>query len=128
VIALGRWAAASPVRGPDAPIGAGALVLALRALFEPSSAEGLDAVLELRLGEDRFRVEVGNGVLVVARADGERPDAIIATDPETLRAVLWHGRPLAEARGSGDLTIEGDAHAAERFTLLFPLREPAVAG
>ena len=125
VIALGRWAARSPARQAAAPIGTDAIVLALSALFDPSAAKGLEASYELRLGEDRFEVNVTHDGLVVRRGGAERPDAIIDTDPDTLRAILWRGRRLGEARRSGDLTIEGAARAAERFVALFPLPEPA---
>jgi DNA-binding HxlR family transcriptional regulator len=124
LIAIGRWAARSPAQQPGAPMGTDSVMLALRVLFEPGAAEGLHATYELRLGEDRFRVEVADGALVVARDEGERADATIDTDPETLRAVLWHGLRLAEARRPGDLTIEGNHRLVEHFVRLFPLREP----
>jgi DNA-binding HxlR family transcriptional regulator len=46
-------------------------------------------------------------------------------DPATLAALVYNGRPLAEARRSGDVEIEGDESAVERFLGLFPLPEPA---
>ena len=84
------------------------MVLALRALFDPGAAHGLRAGYELRLGEDRFRIEVADGEIEAARGDADQADAIIDTDPDTLAAVLWSGRPLADAQRSGELTIEGD--------------------
>jgi DNA-binding HxlR family transcriptional regulator len=125
VIALGRWASRSPSRRPDAPMGTDSILLALRALFDPGAAEALDASYELKLGEERFRVDVADGALVVARGGAEHPELTIETDPETLRAVLWHGRRLAEARRSGDLVAKGNLRAAERFVRLFPLPEAA---
>ena len=124
VIALGRWAARSPSQSRD-PMGTDSIVLALRALFDPGAATGPHASYELRLGEDRFRVDVAGATLTVARGAAERPDATIATHPETLRAVLWGGRRLADAQQAGDLTVEGDNAAAERFVRLFPLPQPA---
>src|SRR3954453_9851729 len=57
VTSLGHWAARSPSWRPsEAPVGADSLMLALRGRFEPNAARGLDAVYELRLGEDRFTV------------------------------------------------------------------------
>jgi hypothetical protein len=41
--------------------------------------------------------------------------------------VLWGAQPLADARRSGTLTIEGDMAAAKRFLRLFPMPEPAAA-
>ncbi len=123
VMALGRWAARSP---GDAPIrSADSVALALRGRFDASAAQGLRARYELRLGEDRFRIEVADGAIEVARGDADRPDATIASDPDTLGAVLWRGRPLAEAERSGTLTVEGDKAAVKRFARLFPM--PAAA-
>jgi len=128
VLTLGRWAARAPAPPSDAPIGADSLVLALRGLFDPAAANGLRASYELRLGEDRFRIEVADAAIEVARGEVAQPDAIIAGDPGTLDSVLWRGGSLADAQRSGKLTVEGDEAAAERFVALFPLPEPAYAG
>jgi DNA-binding HxlR family transcriptional regulator len=127
VMALGRWAARSPSGPSDAPVGADSTILALRARFDPRAAQGFRARYELRLGEDRFRVEVANDELEVARGGADHADATIETDPDTLTAVLWRGRPLADAQRAGTLTIDGDAAAVERFVRLFPMPEPAAA-
>jgi DNA-binding HxlR family transcriptional regulator len=125
VISLGHWAARSPSQPSDAPIGVDSTVLALRSRFDPSAAHGLRAGYELRLGEDRFRIEVADDRIDLARGDAHQADATIGTDPGTLAAVLWGGRPLADAQRSGTMTIEGDKAAVERFLRLFPMPEPA---
>jgi DNA-binding HxlR family transcriptional regulator len=121
VLALGRWGGRSPSLPREAPIGADSLALALKDRFQPAAAAGLRASYELRLGEDRFRVEVAGGAIEVARGGAERPDATIDTDPATLTAVLWDGRRLADARRAGAMRVDGDRAAAERFLRLFPL-------
>jgi DNA-binding HxlR family transcriptional regulator len=120
VVALGRWAARSPSRPRDAPIGADSVALALRTMFHSDAAKGLRARYELRFGEDRFGVEVSDGQVAVARGEIDGPDAIIDTDPTTLNAVLWEGRSLADAQRAGDLSSEGDQAAVKRFVALFP--------
>jgi DNA-binding HxlR family transcriptional regulator/putative sterol carrier protein len=128
VMSLGRWGARSPTPPGDAPIvSPDSVILALRARFDPSAAHGLRAVYELRLGEDRFRAEVADDAIELARGSADRADATIDTDPDTLDAVLWGGRSLTDAQRSGSLTIEGDKAAAERFVRLFPMPEPAAA-
>jgi DNA-binding HxlR family transcriptional regulator len=122
---LGRWGARSPSMSHDAAIGVDSIVLALRTMFDPRAAEGLEASYELRLGEDRFRVVVAEGRFEVVRGGAERPDATIEAAPDTLRALVFHGRPLAEALRSGDVEIDGDESAAARFLSLFALPEPA---
>ena len=121
VLSLGRWAVRSPSQPGDAPVGLDSVVLALKTLFDPDAAEELQASYDLRIGEDRFRIDVSSGRIELARGSADQPDATIDTDPGTLDAVLWKGRPLADAR----ITIEGDTAAVERFVRLFPMPEPA---
>jgi alkyl sulfatase BDS1-like metallo-beta-lactamase superfamily hydrolase len=103
------------------------MILALRSRFDSGAAQKLRARYELRLGEDRFRIDVAGDELDVARGDADQADATIDTDPDTLAAVLWGGRTLADAQRSGKLTIEGDKAAVDRFVRLFPMPEPAAA-
>jgi DNA-binding HxlR family transcriptional regulator len=125
VLALGRWGSRAPFPTGEAELGVDAMVLALRTLFDPSSVPGLEARYELRLGEHRFHVGVADGRLALSRGTAEDPEAVIDTDPGTLSAVLWHGRPLDDARRAGRLRIEGSRAAVERFLELFPPPEPA---
>ena len=96
-----------------------------RPKFDADAAEGIEATYELRLGEEVFRAEVGEGRFEVARGDAERPEAIIETDAGTLGALIYEGGSLAEALGSGEMKIGGEKEAVERFLTLFRLPEPA---
>jgi DNA-binding HxlR family transcriptional regulator/putative sterol carrier protein len=125
VIELGRWGGNAPFPPGDAKLGADSFVLALKTLFDPSAAEGFSATYELRFGDHRFSVEVADGGLELARGSAEAPDATIESDPDTLSAVLWQGRRLAEALRSGEVTIEGSKAAVTRLLRLFPLSGPA---
>jgi DNA-binding HxlR family transcriptional regulator len=127
VVSLGRWATRSPSLPTDAPMSADSVVLALRSRFDRDAAEGLTATYELRLGEDRFSVEVSDGAIQAARGGAIQPDATIETDTGTLFAVLWNGRRLADAQRAGDLRVEGDQTAVERLVALFPTSERAAA-
>jgi DNA-binding HxlR family transcriptional regulator/putative sterol carrier protein len=121
VITLGRWGGRSPTPPGDAPVVSGdSIALALRGLFDPSAANGLRARYQLRLADDRFRVEVADDRIEVARGEADEADATIDADPNTMNAVLWGGRTLADAQRAGDLSIEGDKAAVERFLGLFP--------
>jgi DNA-binding HxlR family transcriptional regulator len=129
ILALGRWGRRSPAHPRDADLGADSLILALKSDLDPAAAAGLTAAYELRLGEDRFHVEVAGGRIEVGRGPAAGPpDATIRTDPATLAALLWSGRELAEAQRSADVTIEGSEAAATRFLGLFPPAEPADQG
>jgi DNA-binding HxlR family transcriptional regulator len=124
VLALGRFGSVAPVPPGDARIGVDAVVIALKTLFDPTAADGLTASYELRLGEQRFALDVADGRLGVQRGGAPAADATIETDPGTLATVLWHGRALDEARRAGEVAIEGDRRAAARLLRLFPLPSP----
>ncbi|CAN5470011.1 MAG: winged helix-turn-helix transcriptional regulator [Actinomycetota bacterium] len=125
ITTLGRWGARSPLRPRDAGMSIDSLILALRTMFDSSAAEGLDATLDLRLGDNAFHAIVADGSLIIARGAPKEPDATIKTDPGTLAAMVFEGRPLTEASRSGDAKVEGDESAVERLLTLFSLPEPA---
>lgn len=101
--------------------------MSLRTLFDPQIAGDFAVSLNLRLGDDPFRVEVADGAIETERGEGAAPDATIETDPGTLIALVHGRRELAEALSAGDIEIEGDERAVARFLGLFPLPEPALA-
>jgi DNA-binding HxlR family transcriptional regulator len=125
VLALGRWGSGARFPAGDARIGVDSTIIALRTLFDPAAADGLDATFELRLDEQRFHARVAGGRLELARGAAEEADATIRADPGTLSAVLWHGRGLTEAQRSGEVEIEGSRAAVRRFLGLFPLPQAA---
>jgi DNA-binding HxlR family transcriptional regulator len=125
IVRLGRWGARSPSKPRDAALGVDSLILSFRTMFDPRAAEGLRASYELHLGEEVFRAEVADGRFEIVRGEAQRPDATIETEPATLAALVYEGRPLAEALRSGEVKVEGDESAVERFLTLFPLPEPA---
>jgi DNA-binding HxlR family transcriptional regulator len=122
IMSLGRWGSRAPFPDSDMPLGADALIIALKTVFDRSPADGRDSEVEIALGEDRFRARVAGGKLDIVRGAAPRPDAKIATDPATLAAVLWHGRPIED----GAIEIQGDRQAAKRFLRLFPAPQPAL--
>ena len=127
IIGLGRWGARSPSRPRDAGLGVDSLILSFRTMFDPRAAEGVDASYELRLGEDRFRAVVADGRFEVERGSVEGPDVVIEGDPGELAALVYEGRRLDEALRSGEIRVEGDRSAVERFLRLFPLPEQAAS-
>jgi DNA-binding HxlR family transcriptional regulator len=123
VTALGRWTAASPAPvSIAAPVAsADSVILALRDRFDARAARGRRVTYALHLGEDRYRVDIADEQINVARGDADDADATIDSDPETLTAVLWGRRSLAGALRARKMTIAGDQAAVERFVRLFPL-------
>ena len=128
IIALGKWGVRSPSKPPDAELGVDSLILSFRTMFDPERAAGLGASYEFRLGEDRFRAEVAGGQLEIERGSAERPDATVETDAGTLAALVYDDLELDDALSSGELEINGDREAVERYLALFPFPEPAAVG
>jgi DNA-binding HxlR family transcriptional regulator len=93
LLELGRWGSGAPFPDGDITFGPDAAMLALKTMFDPAAAAGLTASYELRFGDQWFHARVSDGALSITRGAAERPDATIETDPATLAAVLWHGRP-----------------------------------
>ena len=115
ILELGRWGAAAPFPPGDAELGVDSMMLALKAVFDPAAAEGLDASYELRLDGQPFRARIAEGRLDVARGTAQGPEVTIETDPGTLSEVLWRGRR------PGNLKVGGSRAAAKRFLRLFQL-------
>jgi DNA-binding HxlR family transcriptional regulator len=125
VTKLGAWGARSPIPPDAQEIGPDSIVLALRSLFDAEAAADLSAVYALRIGEDRFWVEIADGELELGRGAAENPVVMIAVaDAPTFGAVLAGQLPLDDALASGAAQLEGPKQAAKRFLRLFPMPEP----
>ena len=112
----------------DAPVGVDSMILALRSRFDADAARGLRTRYELGLGEDRFRIEVGDAR---SRSPAEAPtDPTRRSTPTPTRSLRCSGEagrsPRRKARGK--MTIQGDKAAVKRFLRLFPMPEPVPAG
>jgi DNA-binding HxlR family transcriptional regulator len=114
LLALGRWGGRAQHR-PAGELGVDALMLALESTFVPEQAGGLDATYEIRLGEERFSALVRDGSIAIARGSPPRPDAVIETDPATLRRLVFGELKLAGAA----VELRGDARTARTFFRLF---------
>jgi DNA-binding HxlR family transcriptional regulator len=122
--ALGRWGARAPLAPAEVGMSFDAHILSLRTLFDPELAAGFEATIELRLDGQRFRAEVADGRLALVRGEAEAPQAVLTSDPGTLIALAHRRRTLDEAMRAGEVEVEGDGRAVERFLGLFTLPEP----
>lgn len=127
VTKLGAWGARSPLPPEHQEIGTDSIVLALRSLFDPDAAGGLEASYELRLGDERFRVDVAGGELDLERGEVKDPAVAIETDAPTLAGLLTGQLPLGDALESGAVVIEGSKKEARSFLAIFPMPEPCPA-
>jgi putative sterol carrier protein len=125
LVALGRWGARAPMTPECMGMSVDSHIVSLTTLFDPARAAGFEASLELRMGEDVFRVVIADGAIDAGRGAPPAPDAVLTLDPGTLLALIHGEIPVAGALASGSLAIDGDREAVERFIGLFPLPEPA---
>jgi DNA-binding HxlR family transcriptional regulator/putative sterol carrier protein len=128
LIALGRWGGVyAPPPRDDMCMSLDAHIVSLRTLFDAERAGDFDARIELRLGDERFRVVIADGAVEAGRGELPDADAVIEADPTTLLEVLHGHRGLADALAAGGMRLSGDKRKAKRFTQLFPLPAPAPA-
>jgi DNA-binding HxlR family transcriptional regulator len=123
LLALGRWGARSPAR-PKGALGVDALMVALESTFDADAAGKLRARYDVKVGEDRFAIDVDRGAIAIERRQGgsdvRKADATIETDTATLRALVFGDRKLADA----PVAITGDRRAAKAFFRLFKRPAP----
>ena len=118
---LGRWAAQSPLHDPTLPLSAASIMLSFRTMLDAGRAEGIDAEIGFRFGEEEFRAHLANGEIPIRRGEAAGAELVFATMPTMLAAAVYGGVPLDELEKAGALAIEGNRSLAERFVTLFPL-------
>ena len=122
---LGRWAARSPLHDPTLPLSAASLMLSFKTMFDARKAEGLNARIGFRIGEETFLVHIHGGACEAARQSLDGADVVFAGPATAIAAAVYGGAPLAALEAKKALAIEGDRALAERFTRLFPLPQKA---
>ncbi|MFC4175499.1 winged helix-turn-helix transcriptional regulator [Microvirga sp. GCM10011540] len=123
---LGRWAARSPAHDPSRPFSAVSLMLSLRTMLDARRADGLDARIGFRVGEETFLGHLAGGRIEISRAPLDAADLIFEGTAPAIAGAIYGGQPLEAMEEAGALRIEGDRALAARFTTLFPL--PPKAG
>ena len=127
-MALGRWAARSPAHDPTLPLSAASLLLSLRTMLDPGRAEGIEARVGLRLGDEAYLCRLGGGRIEIAAGPPDGADAVIAGPVAAVAGAIYGGRKLEELEDEGVLRIEGDRALAGWFVTLFPLPPKAGRG
>lgn len=124
LLALARWGArfGRPPRPTDAARPEWS-VFALRSLFRPEAAAGVQATCELRSPDGTCRLRVADGVLTISTASGPSPDLVLTGELVIVMGVLMGKVPTKEAVRRGDLKIQGDRRVLDRFLDMFRLAE-----
>lgn len=123
LLALGRWGSVCPVE-PSAEMSVDSHALALRTLFDAEAAADVELDVALEIDGDVLAARVADETLTLARATPSAAaapaEATIVAGRPALRSILWEGRSLNDAIDAGDVAVDGDRSAAERFLRLFP--------
>ncbi len=119
--ALGRWAARSPAHDPSLPFSTASLMLSLRTMLNPARAEGIDARIGFRLGDEAFLGHLAGGRIEIASGALDDADLVLTGTAAVLAGAIYGGWTLDALEAEGVLQIEGDRALAERFVTLFPL-------
>ena len=122
---LGRWAARSPSHDPTLPLGSASLFLSLRAMLDPTRAEGFAARIGFRLGAETFVAHLAEGRIDTAAGPLDKPDVTFTGPAAVIAAVIYGGQSLGSMEVNGALRVDGDRALAERFVTLFPLPSKA---
>ncbi len=125
---LGRWAARSPDHDPTLPLSPVSLMLSFRTMFDARRAQGLEARIGFRIGEESFVVAIGDGRLRAVRGDPAGADLIFTGPATAIAGFVYGGVPLDALEAQGALKVEGDHELAARFATLFPLPAKAETG
>jgi DNA-binding HxlR family transcriptional regulator len=125
LLELGRWGARAPMNEGEPTMSFDAHLLSLLTLFDRKLAGDFHTRLELRLGDETFRAEVGDGRLQIERGTAIGADAIVETDAGTLLALSHRRMELDDALRDGAIRIRGDQQALARFITLFTMPAPA---
>ncbi len=126
IMALGRWAARSPLHDPTLFLSGASLMMSMRTMLVPERLGDIAGWIGVRLGEERFIVTLGEGRFDVRRGEENDVDARIEVDrPWPLLCVIYGHEPILQWEAQG-LQIGGDRALAERFAGLFQL-PPKVA-
>ena len=124
-LALGRWGARAPMAPEGTTMSLDSHLVSMTTLFDPVRAGNFALRLELRLGEETFRVVVGDGRLQIERGPLPGAEATLTTEPMALVELMHGWRDFDAALADGSAVIEGDAERVRTFLTLFPLPEPA---
>jgi DNA-binding HxlR family transcriptional regulator len=120
---LGRWATRSPLHDPTLPLSAASIMMSFRTMYSRERAKGEAATIGFRFEDEAFVVDFGPEGIRTQRGEPEGCALVVSTNPISLASVVYGGRPVLDAKASGELTLTGDLALFDRFVGWFPLPE-----
>lgn len=124
VLRLGRWGAktlGAPRR--DESVTLDSMIMALRTMFRPETARGVQLTYQLNLGELVLNVRVDDGSLDVGNGPVADADLVLAAGP-ALKALMAGEMSPIEAIESGGVRLTGDARLLKWFVEMFHIPPP----
>jgi DNA-binding HxlR family transcriptional regulator len=117
LVQLGGWGMRSPIVQRSGDVGADSIMLGLRSSFSPQTRSPWTASYEIRIGRDRFSVQVvgGESITVTRGNSPGTPDAVIETDAATLEQIFSKQLTIGNAIQDDRLTVTGDVKAGKRL-------------
>ncbi|NGM88269.1 transcriptional regulator [Parapusillimonas sp. SGNA-6] len=115
ILQLVRWGVRSPAFVRGAALGADALALSFKAMFDPARATAGNVTIELWLDDQPFHATVANGHIVVARGPAAHPAATLRSTPRAVLRLAYGKQDLDEAQRAGHAAFSGERSALERF-------------
>jgi DNA-binding HxlR family transcriptional regulator/putative sterol carrier protein len=126
LLALGSWGRLRPFP-TNGTFSIDAFMLALQTTFDAGAEPGLRVVVNLRIGDDEFTVDVRDGRFAIARGHVARADVTVEGNMQTIRDLAFGTRRVKEAMRSGDLRADGNTKALRRLFDAFAKSDVAEA-
>jgi DNA-binding HxlR family transcriptional regulator/putative sterol carrier protein len=120
VFALGRWGAhyLEP-RDESDTTHPGWFFVSIRATFRPELARDLRETYEFRIDGVPFEARVDRGRARTRQGHATDPDLVVTTDLDTFLGLLSQQLSPRQAVAAGNVGVEGDESALDRFVELF---------
>jgi len=94
-------------------------MMALRALFRPEDARGLEAIYEFRIDAQVFQMVLAEGRMELLVGGQHPPDVVATVDGASLADVAAGRAATLDAVAGGALRLEGEPDALASFVRLF---------
>jgi hypothetical protein len=115
---LARWGSRAAMTSAQ-ELSADALMMALQTTFDADASPVKKARVQLRLGTSVFQLMVDRRRVTIVRGQDKPFDAAITTSSACLRRVVFGQQTLAQARRTGELSLDGDEKVAAQFLQMF---------
>lgn len=123
ILSLIRWGSGFMEAPPDGvAFRTSWLALLLRAGLQPNVPDAADADFELVVEDERIRLQLVDGTLVVTPGEALEPDARLVLDPPTVIAIVSGKTSVNGAIKAGRARAEGRADAIGTLDRVFAAR------